>query len=298
MTLELIAPAKVNLTLEILGKRPDGYHEIVSIMQTIDLADSLRLEAAEGIELHVAGPAASGMPEDQTRNLAYRAAATLRAAAGRTGLGARIVLEKRIPAGMGLGGGSSDAAAVLRGLDRLWRLDLDHKTLTTIAAGIGSDVPFFLHGGTALVRGRGEVIEPLPDSMTLDLTLFLTEVDIDDKTRRMYAEISPLDYSDGFRTRELAERLRKGALLDELDLRNAFDPHIGSLDRTVVRAMTMCLDGGVTVISAGSGPAFFAVARIEELPARLLAEIEHDCGVRAVACRTLGRRASLAAVEV
>ena len=297
MALELIAPAKVNLTLEILGKRPDGYHEIASVMQTIDLADRVRLERANDIELHVGGVTAAGVPADPARDLAYRAAVALRNEGGRA-LGARIGLEKRIPAGMGLGGGSTDAAAVLRGLDRLWGLDLGTERLSRVAADLGSDVPFFLHGGAALSTGRGEVTAPLPDVAPVDLTLFMSDVDAEDKTRRMYAEISPVDYTDGFRTRELAERLRKGAVLNELDLRNAFDPHIGALARSVVRAMMMCLDGGLSVIAAGSGPAFFALIRRDELAARLLEDIERECGVRVVGARTLTRAESLAAVEV
>ncbi len=298
MALELIAPAKVNLTLEILGKRPDGYHEIASVMQTIDLADLVRLEHANEIALQVMGPAASGLPEDVSRNLAYRAALALRLEAGRPELGVRITLEKRIPAGMGLGGGSTDAAAVLRGLDRLWTLHMGAERLSRIAASLGSDVPFFLQGGTALSTGRGETLSTLPDVSPVELVLFIADIEVEDKTRRMYTEISPLDYTDGFRTRELAERLRRGAVLDELDLRNVFDSHVGALARTIVRAMTMCLDGGLTVITAGSGPAFFGLACRDELPERLLSDIERDCGVHAIAARTLTRAESLAMVEV
>jgi 4-diphosphocytidyl-2C-methyl-D-erythritol kinase len=159
-------------------------------------------------------------------------------------------------------------------------------------------VPFFVQGGTALSTGRGETLAVLPDVAPTDLTLFLSDIEVEDKTHRMYAEISPPDYTDGFRTRELADRLRRGAVLDELDLRNAFDPHVGTLARTVVRAMTMCLDGGLVVIAAGSGPAFFGLARRDELSERLLADIERDCGMRAIAARTLSRSESLAMVEV
>src|SRR5688572_1616608 len=110
MALELIAPAKVNLTLEVLGRREDGYHEIASVIQTLDLADSVRLEWGESLEIEVAGEATAGLPEEGQANLAYRAAQELAGEAGRPDLGAVIRLEKRVPAGMGLGGGSSDAA--------------------------------------------------------------------------------------------------------------------------------------------------------------------------------------------
>src|SRR3990172_8418635 len=141
MPIELIAPAKVNLALEVTGRRPDGYHELVSVAQTIDLADPVVLDLATTIELEVAGEKLLGVPLEGPRNLAYRAALSLppvapAAGGGRAHLGARIRLEKEIPAGMGLGGGSSDAAAVLRGLNRLWRLDLPLDALVRVAAGV------------------------------------------------------------------------------------------------------------------------------------------------------------------
>src|SRR5687767_2318763 len=115
MTLILLAPAKLNLTLEVLGKRTDGYHEIASVMQTIDLVDTLRIDAADALTLDVQGEEAGGVPADVERNLVYRAAVALREAAGRPQLGAHIQLRKQVPAGAGLGGGSSDASATLRG---------------------------------------------------------------------------------------------------------------------------------------------------------------------------------------
>ena len=150
-TLELEAPAKLNLCLEVLGRRPDGYHEIDSVFAAIDLCDTVRLERGGEIRLTVRGEAA---PEDET-NLAWRAAEAL-------GVGASITLDKRIPAGAGLGGGSSDAAAVLMGLDRLYGLGIGRERLSEIALELGADVPFFLTGGTARCRGVGERIEPLP----------------------------------------------------------------------------------------------------------------------------------------
>lgn len=149
--LELSAPAKLNLVLEVLGRRPDGYHEIDTILTEIDLCDRVSLERADGIELEVTGEPA---PADAT-NLAWRAAEAL-------GVGARIRLHKRIPAGAGLGGGSSDAAAVLKGLDRLYGLETPPGRLLELATGLGADVPFFLTGGLARCGGIGERVEPLP----------------------------------------------------------------------------------------------------------------------------------------
>lgn len=151
------AYAKINLVLDVLGTRDDGYHELETVMQTLELHDTIQLAPAPGITLQVEGaelPAGPG-------NLAYRAAFLLRE---RTGCrkGVVIRLQKRIPLAAGLAGGSADAAAVLRGLNRLWRLDLDEHRLGELAAEIGSDVPFCLRGGTALCRGRGEIVIPLP----------------------------------------------------------------------------------------------------------------------------------------
>lgn len=150
-------PAKLNLYLDVLARRPDGYHEIDTIIQSIDLYDDLTIEPGPGLTLACDDPR---LPCDET-NLVLRAAAALREATGHRG-GAHFRLAKRIPSQAGLGGGSSDAAGALAGLDRLWGLGLSTEELSRIAAAVGSDVPFFLHGGTARCRGRGEQVEPLP----------------------------------------------------------------------------------------------------------------------------------------
>ena len=149
------SPAKLNLFLEVLGKRPDGYHEIVTVMQRISLHDVLTFERrASGIEISCSDPA---IPTDE-RNLVWRAADALRK---RARWGCRITIEKRIPAGAGLGGGSSNAAAALKAINSLYDLGQDEPALWEIAASLGSDVPFFLGPPTALCRGRGELLEPI-----------------------------------------------------------------------------------------------------------------------------------------
>ncbi len=166
--LRLAAPAKVNFGLRITGRRPDGYHELESLFLPISLADELELalEAAPGGPggepvLAVEGPAASGVPVDAS-NLVARAAAGFLREAGIAGRRAVIRLHKAVPAAAGLGGGSSDAAAVLRGLDRLLPGVLAPEALAALALRLGADVPFFLDPRPALVRGMGEQIEPLP----------------------------------------------------------------------------------------------------------------------------------------
>ena len=160
----LPAFAKVNLCLDLLGRRPDGYHELRTIFQAISLHDTLSFELRRqpGIELEIVGDAALAA-EPARNNLVYRAVHAVR---GELNLrsGVRVKLEKRIPVGRGLGGGSSDAAATLAGLLRLTGRKLPLERQVALAASLGADVPFFLFGGRALGVGRGDEIYPLPDS--------------------------------------------------------------------------------------------------------------------------------------
>jgi 4-diphosphocytidyl-2-C-methyl-D-erythritol kinase len=161
--------AKVNLWLDILGKRPDGYHELRTIFQTISLHDELTLRdsKASGIRLNILGNESLSL-EPVRKNLVYAAVDTLRREL-RIRSGVEIDLRKKIPAGRGLGGGSSDAAAALSGYLRLTRRNIPHPRLMEIAASLGADVPFFLFGGRALGIGRGDEIYPLPDVPKLTL---------------------------------------------------------------------------------------------------------------------------------
>jgi len=147
--LTLQAPAKLNLTLEVLAKRRDGFHEIRSVIQTINLCDSLRFQLSRNIEFN--SDQSSWIPE---KSLVAKAASLLQEVTG-CGKGATIEVNKRIPLLSGLGGDSSDAAATLRGLNKLWGLGLSQGELLELASQLGSDVAFFLYGGTALVEGRG-----------------------------------------------------------------------------------------------------------------------------------------------
>lgn len=162
-SIALIAPAKINLHLEIIGIRPDHYHELVMIMQTIDLADRVEVRSlsTDNIILHCGHPQ---VPLDRT-NLAYRAAELMQQefpAAFRKYGGVEITLHKHIPIAAGLAGGSGNAAAVLVGIDLLWELGLTQADLQALGAKLGSDVPFCISGGTAIATGRGELISPLP----------------------------------------------------------------------------------------------------------------------------------------
>lgn len=152
--MRLAAHAKINLTLEVLGTRPDGYHDLRSVVLPVPLHDDVSLDPAPSLSVEMPG----GLPPE--RNLAWKAADALRRATG-CRLGARIRIAKRIPMGAGLGGGSADAAAVLNGLNALWGLGLPKARLVALAAEVGSDVPALTLGGPVLMEGRGERVAPL-----------------------------------------------------------------------------------------------------------------------------------------
>ena len=174
MRLTLRASAKINLDLRVGARRPDGYHDLHTILQTIDLHDTVTVESRRGPWALEGDPAV--MPLDHT-NLVWRAAAALWRAAGKSGEphGVRVRVTKRIPAQAGLGGGSSDAAAALVGLSRAWRLRLSPREIMSVAATVGSDVPFFLIGGTALGLGRGEHVYPLVNRPRCHVVLVLPQ---------------------------------------------------------------------------------------------------------------------------
>lgn len=183
---EVLAPAKLNLFLEVLGKRPDGYHELESLMVAVDLYDRLTFadDASGAVTLRCDDPA---LPTDRG-NLVVKAAERLRAEA-RCPRGAAIALEKAIPAQAGLAGGSSDAAAALVALDRLWELNTSPGRLVELAGEIGSDVPFFLHGPAAVCRGRGERVEELSPPGALHFVLVCPVVGL--STADVYRHVTP-----------------------------------------------------------------------------------------------------------
>ena len=157
---EVTGWAKLNLSLDVLGKLEGGYHEMKMVMQTCTLGDDVRVALTEGGGITVRSN--FGFLPHDGNNIAAKAAAAFFAAAGMEGAGARITLRKRIPVGAGLGGGSADAAAVLRALNTLTGAGLDAAALESVAAAVGSDVPFCIRGGTALAVGRGEQLRPAP----------------------------------------------------------------------------------------------------------------------------------------
>ena len=163
----LNAPGKINLYLEITGDRSDGYHSVVMVLQTVALSDLITLRLRrDGIRVSCNHPQ---VPTDST-NLAHKAVELLKQRCNRKG-GVEIDIDKRIPVGAGMAGGSTDAAAVLVGLNQLWDLGLEETELQELAAELGSDVPFCVHGGTMLAIGRGEKLSPLPDLQPVAIVL-------------------------------------------------------------------------------------------------------------------------------
>ena len=214
--MEIQAFAKLNLTLEVLGRRQDGYHQVRTILQTIDLADLLEISPASSLRVECDDRSLQG-----EANLVWQAAQAL-AEAGNHQPGAHIYIQKHIPVGMGLGGGSSDAAAALLSLNQLWGLGLSIHELSQLAAGLGSDVAFFLRGGTALGEGRGEIIEPLSPLPSVPVTLICPQSTFPNKTSRMYSLLTPAHYSDGGVTRRMTQVLVGGGFAQDL-MYNVFE---------------------------------------------------------------------------
>lgn len=295
-SLRLRAPAKLNWTLEVLGDRPDGYHEVRTVLQTLALSNRVTFTPAAGLSLTLHGEPGPLADEPLGANLAYRAAALLREQSGHRD-GAHIELEKAVPIAAGLGGGSSDAAAVLRGLCRLWNLSISHDELAALAAGLGADVPFFLRGGLALAAGRGDAVTPLPDGPPQRLVIaWPARPPAADKTARMYAALRPEHYTDGSRTEGVAARLRAGEAIRDEDLRNVFEEVLPVVDPDAARAFEAARDLGRPHLG-GSGPAFFSLLEPGQAAAPLLDRLDR-LGLRATETHTLSAAQAVAPEEV
>jgi 4-diphosphocytidyl-2-C-methyl-D-erythritol kinase len=251
------APAKINLALEVLGKRPDGFHEIRSVLQTVNLCDRIRFQTGRGITLKCHIPEWSAV-----ESLVTRAISLLPKTTGYS-RGAAIEVDKRIPLVSGLGGDSSDAAAILRGLNELWELNLSTEKLLDLAAKLGSDVAFFLYGGTALAEGRGEVVTTLPPLPQMWVVLVVPDVPrLPGKTKQMYDSLNDSHYTDGQVTERLVKILNEGreckpSLLFNTFENVAFDCFSGL---SVYKEHIIKL-GAPHVHLAGSGPTLFTMLK-------------------------------------
>ena len=255
--LTVLAPAKLNLTLEVLAKRQDGFHEIRSVIQSINLGDSLTFRLNQNVTFKSNMP--DWIPEE---SLVARAAGLLQEVSGDT-KGATIEVSKRIPLVSGLGGDSSDAAATLHGLNKLWGLGLSPRELLGLAARLGSDVAFFLYGGTALVTSKGEMVTPLPPLPTIWVVLVVPLVPkLPRKTEQLYARLKTSHYTDGQITERLVEALKTGGGLTPSLLYNTFEnvafthfPQLGVYRKHMVQV------GATNVHLTGSGPTLYTMIK-------------------------------------
>ena len=271
------APAKINLTLEVGGTRPDGYHDLASILQTLALADEVTLRPSATPSIEITGPLAEGAPADAS-NLAWRAVDELAAALGRAPESFHIRIVKRIPAAGGLGGGASDAATVLRLLGRCWP-EATEDALAAAAAAVGSDEPFFLAGGTALVEGRGERVTPLPDLPEHGVVLFIPPDTLPNKTATLFRALDRDGQADES-TVSMALARRLPAQITGADLYNSFErvafdcfPGLADLWEQL-EART-----GEPIRLAGAGPTLFWIGPGDETDRIREAAAGLDCTV-------------------
>ena len=248
--------AKINLTFEVTGKRADGYHEIVSVMQAIDLCDVLTFEPRESLRL------SCNVPElVSPNNLVFKAARLMQNVAGHH-QGVAISLTKGIPLAGGLGGGSSDAAVVLQSLNELWKPGVSEEKLMELAAGLGSDVPFFCCGSTtALAQGRGDRVVALPHLPRAWIVLVVPAIRVTDKTRRMYARLDPSRFTDGRHASRVAGLIERGGNVVSESCYNAFDDLAYSFFPGLDRYRNALLAAGADGVHvAGAGPVLFTIA--------------------------------------
>lgn len=275
----LSAAAKINLYLEVVGDRPDGYHELVMVMQSVSLADDITVRSLDtpGIHLRCDHPE---VPDDDT-NLAYKAAVLLQnkfpEAAQKHG-GLEITIEKNIPIGAGLAGGSTNAAAVLVGLDMLWQLGLTQIELQTLGAELGSDIPFCIVGGTAIATGRGEQIDSLygmdsPYAVLAKYTSLSVATPWAYKTYRQQFEETYVDiHAAGHTRREAVQSSPMIAQLYKQDVQGIGQHLHNDLEKVVLPAYPRVQElkgalqdcGGLGTLMSGSGPTLFTLAGSQE----------------------------------
>ncbi|CEG21139.1 4-diphosphocytidyl-2-C-methyl-D-erythritol kinase [Planococcus massiliensis] len=282
------APAKINLTLDVLHKRPDNYHEIEMIMTTVDLADRIGLKATEsGIHIESAD---RFVPND-SRNLAYQAAQLLKEKF-HIKSGVIISLDKQIPVAAGLAGGSSDAAATLKGLNQLWQLNLSLDELAELGAQIGSDVSFCVYGGTALAKGRGEIIQELPTPP--NCWVILAKPTIGVSTADVYGAFD-FAKAEHPNTQEMIRALETGdyqAMCDNLG--NALESVTLNLYPEVAQIKEqMKKFGADAVLMSGSGPTVFGLVHQEARIPRIYNGLRGFCA-EVYAVRLIGERDPLA----
>jgi len=272
MSLTLQAHAKINLTLEVLAKRPAGYHEVASVLQTISLADTLTFESSGSLDFRC--DVSSLKTPD---NLVLKAARLLQETTG-SNKGSIINLTKRIPIAAGLGSGSTDAAATLVGLNQLWELNLSLERLVGLASKLGSDVAFFLYGGTALAKGRGEQITLIPPAPELWLVLLKPALEpVPSKTAQLYSRLNSSHYTYGQHTQKLVAHLDHGGKVEDLFLFNVFEQVVFDFFPGLTEYRSSLLKAGArSVHLAGSGPALFTLVSDKARGQAILKRLENE----------------------
>lgn len=288
MPQELTLPsfAKVNLYLRVLGRRDDGYHELCTVFQTVSLHDSITF--SEAAELSLTWNQNEVAVSDD--NLIIRAANLLKRRF-RIGHGARINLVKTIPAPGGLGGGSSNGAVALLGLSKLWKLNADRQMLGELAARIGSDVPFFLHGGAAIGYGRGEQIEELPDLAVGPMLIVTPNIAV--STPEAFYRLSAPNLTKQALNRNLSvcrdEARSRDLLLSAL--KNDLEPSVFEAYPEVRRVKETLLQlGARTVAMSGSGASVFAIFEKEETRQAALKALDKEVNWRKFAVAAISRK--------
>lgn len=260
MRLVIPAYAKINLTLDVLGTRPDGYHNLRMVMQSVNLCDRLAIETGTGTEEISLRCNVPGIPCDE-RNLVHRAIVAFYEATGVTPDGISVAIEKRIPAAAGLAGGSTDAAAVIRGLDRIYNTRLTSEELRAIGLKIGADVPFCISGGTKLAEGVGEVLSPLP-SMP-DCILVLVKPEFSMSTPYVFKALDAMTIDHRPNADAMAAALEKQdlagvsqELYNVMELVTASEhPEIDAIKAELIA------HGALGAVMSGSGPTVFGIFR-------------------------------------
>lgn len=283
------APAKINLTLDVLYKRPDNYHEVEMVMTTVDLADRIGLENREDGLIKIVS--ADRFVPDDDRNFAYQAAKLLKDTYG-IEHGVSITIEKEIPIAAGLAGGSSDAAATLRGLNEMWNLNLSLDTLAELGAKIGSDVSFCVYGGTALATGRGEKIQELPTPPACWVVLAKPKIGV--STAEVYGGLNVGEITHP-KTAQMLKAIETGnyeLMCDSLG--NVLESVTFKLYPEVVTIKEqMQRFGADAVLMSGSGPTVFGLVDTEARVNRIYNGLRGFCD-EVFVVRLIGERNSLA----
>lgn len=285
MKLLVKAPAKINLSLDVLHKRPDGYHEVEMIMTTIDLADRIELTLLNQNKIHILSQ--NRYVPDDSRNLAYQAAQLLKDRF-QVEKGVIISIEKTIPVAAGLAGGSSDAAATLRGLNKLWDLGLTIDELAELGSEIGSDVSFCVYGGTALAKGRGEIITRLPAPPTCWVILAKPFIGVSTSEVYRRLNLTGMNHPDTYGMIEAIKRndydmvcRNVGNVLEEVTLH--LHPEVAQIKEQMKRF------GADAVLMSGSGPTVFGLVQHDSRMHRIYNGLRGFCD-QVFAVRMLGEQ--------